>query len=86
MISKATLIVNNVYKINQKIFLNVNTITNGCIKSYGVYNLANKFNIRINNIMTNNILIHPINNIELEIQLIEDYKKINIGDILIPLD
>jgi len=33
----------------------------------------------------NNIFTHPINDLQIEIQLIENYKKIEINDILTPI-
>jgi hypothetical protein len=88
MATKAKLIVKNVSKIDGKTILEVDSITNGLIKLYGIYNLADKFNIRIINFkpVSSNIFSHPIINLHLEIQLVNDYKKINIGDILTPLD
>ena len=86
---KAKLIVRNISRKDNKTILTVDSISEGKIKLYGVYDLANKFNVRLNsfynNDHTNNIYTHPILNLELEIQLIEDYKKIKINDILTPL-
>ena len=47
-----------------------------------------KFNIRLNDFYpkSNDIYSHPIYNLKLEIQLIENYKKIEIGDILTSID
>lgn len=87
---KAKLIVKNIYRIDNKTILEVDSISEGIIKLYTIYNLSNKFNIRLNNFdilnNKNNIFIHPVNNLKLEIQLIENYKKIEINDVLIPID
>ena len=85
---KAKLSVKNISRINDKTILQVDSISDGVVKLYGVYNLSNKFNIRINNFYpeSNEIFSHPISNLNLEIQLIENYKKIEINDILEPHD
>ncbi len=44
-----------------------------------IYDVANRFNIRINNFKSENKNI-------LEIQLIENYKRIQIGDVLTKID
>jgi hypothetical protein len=85
---KAKLSVKNISRINDKTILQVDSISDGVVKLYGVYNLSNKFNIRINNFYpeSNEIFSHPVSNLNLEIQLIENYKKIEMNDILEPLD
>ena len=88
---KAKLLVKNISRINDKTILQVNSISEGVVKLYGVYNLSNKFNIRINNFYPESkssfeIFSHPICDLNLEIQLIENYRKIEIGDMLEPLD
>jgi F0F1-type ATP synthase alpha subunit len=87
MSEKAKLIVKKVEKVNDQILLYVDTISDGIVKLYGVYNLADKFNIRLNNFIPNSTetFIHPIENLCLHIQLIDNYKKIDVGDILIPI-
>jgi len=67
--------IKNVYKIDEKVILEVESLSNGNIKLYGVYNLANKFNIRINDIISSSDNI-----VKIEIQLIDNYNKIMIGD------
>lgn len=85
---KANLIVKNISRINDKTILQVDSISEGIVKLYGVYDLSNKFNIRLNDFYpnSNDIYSHPIYNLKLEIQLIENYKKIEIGDILTSID
>ncbi len=85
---KANLIVKNISRINDKTILQVNSISEGVVKLYGVYDLSNKFNVRLNNFYpeSNKIYSHPIRDLNLEIQLIENYKKIEIGDILTSID
>lgn len=82
---KAKLIVKNISKKDNKTIITVDSISEGNIKLYGVYDLANKFNVRLNNFhnndSTNIIYSHPILNVELEIQLIGDYKKLNINEL-----
>lgn len=67
--------IKNVSKIDEKVILQVESLSNGNIKLYGVYNLADKFNIRINNIISSSDNI-----VKIEIQLIDNYNKIMIGD------
>ena len=81
MLHNAKFTVKNCYKIDGKVFLEVEKISDVDIKLYGIYDVANKFNIRISEIISSfdNIL-------KLEIQLIENYKRIQIGDILTHID
>jgi len=87
--ASAKLIVKNISRIDNKTILNVDTISDGIVKLYTVYNLSNKFNVRLNSFYNdnndNNIFTHPINDLQIEIQLIENYKKIEINDILTPI-
>ena len=79
MSNNAKFTVKNCYKIDGKVFLEVEKISDVDIKLYGIYDLGNRFNIRINNFDSENKNI-------LEIQLIENYKRIQIGDILTQID
>ena len=84
----AKLIVKNISRIDNKTILHVDTITDGIVKLYTIYDLSNKFNVRLNNFYNNeeNIIYkHPVTDLQLEIQLIENYKKIEINDVLIPI-
>jgi len=85
---KANLIIKKVSRIDDKTILLVDSISDGIVKLFGVYNLSDKFNVRLNNFEPENLHIysHPISDLSICIQLINDYKKIEINDILIPLD
>jgi hypothetical protein len=87
MSGKAILIVRKVENIKNKTILYVDSISDGIVKLYGVYNLSYKFNIKINQFIpySAKIFTHPIINLALQIQLIDDYKQIEVGDILYPL-
>jgi len=87
MSGKAILIVRKVENIKNKTILYVDSISNGIVKLYGIYNLSYKFNIKINEFIpySAKTFVHPIINLALQIQLIDDYKQIEVGDILYPL-
>ena len=84
----AKLIIKNIYRIDNKTILQVDSISDGIVKLYTIYDLSNKFNVRLNSFYNNKqniIYTHPVNDLQLEIQLIEYYKKIEINDVLTPL-